>query len=234
MRCERAMIDGKPIGSTKKYALRGLLLLVGNTFYAFGIVISVNANIGYAPCEIFHMGLSLTTGISFGVVSIIVGIVLVVIVTISGEIIGFGTVISMIITGLIIDLLFMLNIIHKAENMIVGIIMLVAGLFIISLGSYFYISSALGVGPRDNLMVVMTRKTKMPVGVCRSIVELSITLVGWLLGGMVGIGTVISVIAIGFCIQITFNIFKFNPAEVEHETLKQTYKALKGAMRRKE
>jgi uncharacterized membrane protein YczE len=54
-------------------------------------------------------------------------------------------------------------------------------------------------------------------------VELSVTLAGWLLGGMVGIGTVISVIAIGVCIQITFAIFRFDPAAVEHETLKQTF-----------
>jgi len=83
--------------------------------------------------------------------------------------------------------------------------------------------SAFGAGPRDNLMVVLNRKTKLPVGICRSIVELSVTLAGWMLGGMVGIGTVISIIAIGFCIQITFAIFKFNPAAVEHETLKQTF-----------
>jgi uncharacterized membrane protein YczE len=65
---------------------------------------------------------------------------------------------------------------------------------------------------------------KLPVGVCRSIVELSVTFVGWLLGGMVGIGTVISVIAIGFCMQMTFAIFRFDAASVRHETLAQTFK----------
>jgi uncharacterized membrane protein YczE len=100
---------------------------------------------------------------------------------------------------------------------------LIAGLFILSLGSYFYIKSAFGAGPRDNLMIVLNRKTKLPVGVCRSIVELSVTLAGWILGGMVGIGTVISVVAVGFCIQITFAAFKFDAAAVEHETLKETY-----------
>jgi uncharacterized membrane protein YczE len=80
-------------------------------------------------------------------------------------------------------------------------------------------------------MVVLKRKTKLPVGVCRSVVELAVTLAGWRLGGMVGIGTVISVVAVGFCIQLVFTIFKFNVAAVKHETLKQTYKTLASAIR---
>jgi uncharacterized membrane protein YczE len=77
-------------------------------------------------------------------------------------------------------------------------------------------------------MVVLKRKTKLPVGVCRSFVELTVTLAGWRLGGMVGIGTVISVVAVGFCIQLVFTIFKFNAAAVEHETLKQTFDRVSG------
>jgi len=161
--------------------------------------------------------------LSIGVASIVAGVVIVVIVTICGEKIGLGTIGSMVLTGVFIDLIFTLNIIPLAVNLTVGIVMLVTGLFIISVGTCFYMKSAFGAGPRDNLMVVLNRKTKLPVGICRSIVELSVTLAGWMLGGMVGIGTVISIIAIGFCIQITFAIFKFNPAAVEHETLKQTF-----------
>ena len=105
--------------------------------------------------------------------------------------------------------------------------MLLTGLLIISFGSYFYIKSAFGVGPRDNLMVVLTKKTKLPIGVCRGIVEVTATIVGWFLGGMVGAGTVISAIAIGFFIQMTFAIFKFKAAKVEHETIYQTYRRIK-------
>ena len=107
--------------------------------------------------------------------------------------------------------------------------MLISGLFVIAIGSYFYIKSAFGVGPRDNLMVVLARKTKLPVGVCRFAIELAVTLIGWLLGGMVGIGTVISVIAIGFCIQITFKVFKFDVTAVKHETLRDTFGKINAA-----
>ena len=207
----------------RKFSIRLLILVVGTFLTALGIVFSIKANIGYAPWEVFHVGLALTTSLSIGMTSIVAGIVIVVVVTVCGEKIGLGTICSMVLTGVFIDLIFMLNIIPLAVNFIVGIVMLISGLFIISIGTCFYMKSAFGAGPRDNLMVVLNRKTKLPVGICRCIVELSVTVVGWTLGGMVGIGTVISVIAIGLCIQISFAIFKFDPAAVEHETLKQTF-----------
>ena len=211
----------------KKFAGRILILLFGSFLFALGVVLTIKANIGFAPWEVFHVGLALATGMSIGFASIVAGVVIVVIVSVCGETIGFGTVFSMVMTGVFVDLIIITDTIPLAENLTIGIAILIAGLFIISAGSYFYIRSAFGVGPRDNLMVVLNRKTKLPIGVCRSIVELAVTFAGWLLGGMVGIGTVISVIAIGLCIQITFAIFKFDVAAVEHETFKQTYNYLK-------
>ena len=104
--------------------------------------------------------------------------------------------------------------------------MLIAGLFILSFGTYFYMKSALGVGPRDNLMVVLAKKTKIPIGACRFLIELTVTLIGWKLGGMVWFGTVLFVIAIGFSIQVTFGLLKFDVTAVKHESLAYTYNAL--------
>jgi len=131
----------------------------------------------------------------------------------------------MVLIGLFIDLIF--PYIPKTENRIIGTLMLISGLFIIAVGSYFYIKSAFGAGPRDNLMVVLARKTKLPVGLCRGIIELLATVIGWFLGGMVGFGTVISVIAIGFCIQLVFKILRFDVTSVKHETLKDTFIVIK-------
>ena len=211
----------------KRFALRSLSLLFGNFLYALGIVITIKASIGYAPWEVFHVGVALVTGMSIGVTSIVAGIIIVAIVTISGEKIGFGTIVSMLLTGMFIDLIIFLDIVPAVEGLVKGIAMLIAGLFVVSFGAYFYISSAFGAGPRDNLMVVLTRKMKLPIGVCRSIVELTVTIAGWRLGGMIGIGTVISVIGVGLCIQLTFTILKFDATAVEHETLMETYKSLK-------
>jgi uncharacterized membrane protein YczE len=208
----------------KQFLMRFINVIIGLFLYAFGIVLMINANIGYAPWEVFHVGLSKTIGWTIGFCSIIAGIIIVIIVWILGEKPGFGTIASMILTGIFIDIIIFSNIIPKANNLIIGIVMIIAGLFIIAFGSYFYIKSAFGVGPRDNLMVVLARRTKLPVGLCRCIVELLVTTIGWILGGMVGIGTIIAVISIGFCIQIIFKIFKFDITAVEHETFSDTFK----------
>ena len=213
----------------KRFFLRILTLLAGLFSFALGVVITIKANIGYAPWDVFHVGLANTTGLSIGIVSIITGITIVVIVTILGEKPGFGTIMNMFVIGLFIDILF--PHITIAQNLIIGFLMLIFGLFIISIGSYFYIKAAFGTGPRDSLMVALARRTKLPVGLCRCIIELMATIIGWVLGGLVGIGTVISVIAIGFCVQITFKILKFDVTAVKHETLRDTYVMLKSSMR---
>ncbi len=211
----------------KIFILRFCRLMLGLFLYATGIAVTIQANIGYAPWDVFHVGLSKTIGISIGTASIAIGMVLVIIVLLLGEKIGMGTVLNMILIGLFLDLILWLKIIGVAPNMAVGVVMLIAGLFIIAIGSYFYIGSAFGAGPRDSLMVAVNRKTNLPVGVSRTAVELIAVVVGWVLGGMVGIGTVISVIAIGFCVQITFKLFKFVPKDVRHESLADYYRILK-------
>ncbi|MCL2085075.1 MAG: hypothetical protein FWH06_07455 [Oscillospiraceae bacterium] len=211
----------------KVFFLRVSHMLTGLVLYALGIVITIKANIGYAPWEVFHVGLADTAGLSIGTASIIAGTAIVITVTALGEKFGLGTIASMVLTGVFIDIILLTGLIPAAENLPAGMMMLIAGLFTISIGSYFYMKSAFGVGPRDNLMVVLARRTGLPAGVCRSIAEVSVTLIGWLLGGMVGIGTIVSVIAIGSCIQITFRALKFDVTAIKHETLRDTYTSLR-------
>ena len=209
--------QGNPL---KHFFVRLSSMMLGLLFYAIGIVITIKANVGYAPWDVFHVGLAHKTGLSIGLVSIIVGLAIVILVTSLKEKFGLGTILNMIFIGFFLDLIF--PYVPIAKNMVIGFVMLIAGLFIISIGSYFYIKSGFGVGPRDNLMVVLARKTKLPAGLCRFAVELVATGIGWFLGGMVWIGTVVSAIAIGFCIQITFRFFKFDVTAVKHETVMET------------
>ena len=206
-----------------EFMIRFLNLVLGLFLFALGIVLTINANIGYAPWEIFHVGLALTTGMSIGAATIITGFAILAIVVVFGEKVGLGTILNVVLIGVFIDLILIAGVIPVLSNFFNGVIMLIAGLFFISVGSYFYIKSAFGAGPRDSLMVLIRRKTNLSVGVCRSAIELTAALVGWLMGGMVGAGSVISVIAIGFYIQITFTLLKFDVAAVKHETLRETF-----------
>lgn len=200
------------------YILRFLKLNFGLFLYGLGIIVTMRANIGYAPWEVLHSGVSQTLGVSIGLVNTAVGAIIVVIVFLLGEKIGLGTIFNMFMIGLFLDLILFLDFIPLFNNFFIGTLVHILGLFIISLGTYFYIYSAFGAGPRDSLMVAVTRKTGLPVGLCRGIVEFSVVLIGWLLGGLVGLGTVISALSIGVCVQITFRLLKFDPTQVKHET----------------
>lgn len=213
----------------KQFYLRLLRLLLGLFLYSLGIVVTIRANIGYAPWDVFHVGLAKTIGINIGTASIIVGVIIVIATLLLGEKLGLGTILNMVLIGIFLDMLLGFNIIPVPGNFVLGIIMNVAGLFIIALASYFYIGSAFGAGPRDSLMVALRRITKLPVGFCRGTIELLAVFFGWRLGGMIGIGTIISALAIGFCVQITFRLLKFEATEVKHETLDQTFKMLFGS-----
>lgn len=210
----------------KQYIIRFLRLNLGLFLYALGIVVIINAQIGYAPWDAFHVGLGKTFGISIGTASILTGIVIGIITIILGEKLGIGTILNMVLIGLFLDIIMAFHIIPVLDNMFLGIIMVIAGMFIISLASYFYIESGFGAGPRDSLMVAITRLTGFKIGICRGSIELVAALVGWALGGMIGIGTVISAFAIGFCIQTTFKVLKFDATAIKHETMDVTYKNL--------
>ena len=200
------------------YILRFIKLNFGLFLYGLGIIVTMRANVGYAPWEVLHSGISQTLGVSIGLVNTAVGAIIVALVFLLGEKIGLGTIFNMFMIGLFMDLILFLDFIPLFNNFWIGTLVLILGLFIISLGTYFYISSAFGAGPRDSLMVAITRKTGLPVGLCRGILEVSVVLIGWFLGGMVGLGTVISAFVIGFCVQITFKLLKFDPTLVKHET----------------
>lgn len=211
---------------TKQFIKRLIILNIGLFLYSLGIAFTLNAQIGFAPWEVLHVGMAKTFGYSIGTISIIVGLFILLITAFCGEDVGIGTIANMIVIGLVLDLILFLDFLPVAGNMFFGLLMLVSGLFIIALGSYFYIASAFGAGPRDGLMVLLTRKTGLPIGVCRGSIELTAVIIGWYLGGLVGIGTVISALAIGFCIQITFKLLNFDPTKIHHERIQETYKIL--------
>jgi uncharacterized protein len=210
----------------KQFSIRIIRLIWGLFLYALGIVVTINAHIGYAPWDVFHVGFSNTVGISIGTASIVAGVFIIILIVLLGEKLGIGTLLNMVLIGVFMDIILESHIIPVLNNFLLGVLMMIAGLFIIALGSYYYIGSAFGAGPRDSLMVALTRKTGLPIGICRVAIELTAVFVGWRLGGMIGLGTIISAFAIGFCIQITFKFLKFDTTQVKHETLNQTYKML--------
>jgi len=207
-----------------KFVTRFIRLFLGLFLYAVGIVLTMKANIGYASWEVFHAGLSTVFGIQIGTVSILVGLVLCVISLLAGEKLGLGTLCNMIFIGLFMNLLLGLDLFPTLSNFYLGVLQMVVGLFVISVATVYYISSGFGAGPRDSLMVVLTRKTRLSVGTCRSGLEILVVVIGALLGGSFGIGTILAAVLIGFCVQITFKLFRFDPTTVVHENFMDTFR----------
>ncbi|HPE93664.1 MAG TPA: hypothetical protein PLQ90_07775 [Sphaerochaeta sp.] len=210
----------------KAVVIRLFRLFFGLFLYAVGIVLTMQAHIGYAPWEVFHAGIAKVMGVQIGTVTILVGLVIGIAVMLFGEPLGLGTVCNMVVIGLFMNILLASGLFAELSNPVLGVVQLIAGLFVISLASYFYISSGFGAGPRDSLMVLLSRKTKFSVGTCRGAIEVGVTAAGFLLGGFLGWGTLLSAVLIGFCIQITFKVLHFDPKKVAHEDFVSSYRKL--------
>lgn len=210
------------------YIKRTGKVLLGLVIYAVGLLLGIQANIGLAPWDAFSIGVSNITGISYGNVSIITGIVILVAVVAMKEKIGIGTVLNTVLIGLFVDIFMSLNIVPKMTNMLAGTVMLLTGQFIVSLATYFYISPGMGCGPRDTLMVALGKRFQnVPIGAIRGMIEGTVLTIGFLLGAKVGIGTIIAVFGMSFIIQNTFKHLKFDVKAVVHESLFDTVKNFK-------
>lgn len=193
-------------------------LLFGFIFCACSTVIALKSNLGLSSWDVFHQGLSNLTGLTMGQISMIVGLIVVTITVYLKLEIGIGTIANILLVGVFIDIINYLNIIPESTNLFTGVIMLIGSLLMMAIGSYLYI----GCGPRDGLMVVLVRITKKPVGLIRFYIELGVLITGCILGGTVGVGTLITAFCLGPCIQLVFKIFNFNVNELKHKNLKES------------
>ncbi len=210
------------------YAKRFLRLLSGLLLYGLGVYLIVQANIGLAPWEAFSMGLTLLTGLSFGDIVVLSGLVIVGIDLLLKEKIGFGTLLNAILIGKFIDLFTWMDLVPAMSGYLTGIPLLLLSQVVIALASFLYMGAGMGCGPRDALMVALgKRMPKAPIGLVRGGLEGTVLLIGWLLGAKVGLGTVIAVFGIGFIIQYTFQFLHFDVKAVRHENLLDTIKIWK-------
>lgn len=210
----------------REYARRAGWLLCGLLVSAVGITMMLQANVGLEPWSVLQQGIAQTCGISYGVSSILVGAAVILLAVACGEQVGLGTIANIILCGVFIDTLLALGWIPLMNGLAPGVLMLLAGLELLALGTWMYMRSALGSGPRDALMVAMARKTGRSVGLCRAAVELIIIFIGWRLGGQVGLGTVISAVGLGSLFNLNFTLLHFDAAALHQEDLAETLRRL--------
>lgn len=205
-----------------KYTRKLLRVFLGIILYALGVVITIEARIGFSPWEVFHAGLANVLNLQIGTMSIIVGLVLITITALLGEKIGIATILNIVFIGLVVNLILNAKIGPTAQKFPIAVIQMIIGLFIMVFATYLYISAGLGAGARDAFMVLIHRKTGVKVGIVRSLIEITVTILGALMGGLFGWGTIMAAVVIGVALQTVFRIFNFDPRTVEHEDVKTT------------
>ena len=207
----------------KNYLSRTVSLVFGLFLFALGLYLNIQANIGLAPWEAFSMGVANLIRLSYGNVVVLTGMVILLIDVALKEKVGFGTIFNVLLIGKFADLIASWSVIPKMTAFLPGLAMLLVGQISVCVGSYFYIGAALGCGPRDALMVALgKRMKKTPIGAIRGLIEGTVLVIGWLLGAKVGIGTAISVLGIGFVLQWTFRLLRFDVKNVAHENILET------------
>lgn len=202
---------------------------------AFGVgeYLTIQADLGTAPWDTFNMGLHRTFGISFGTASIAVALLILVIDALMREPIGVGMILDAILVGKTIDLLNFLDLVKPAGSTAGGVALMLCGIVIMGFSQAAYMGAALCCGPRDTLLVGLKKRLPMlPIGAI-SITMLSVvTLAGWLLGGTVGIGTLIGAFLIGPVMQLDFHILRFDPTGVQHQTLEETFSVIRSSIKK--
>ncbi|SFC01849.1 YczE/YyaS/YitT family protein [Butyrivibrio sp. YAB3001] len=211
---------------TTRAIITNMLLAAVSLFVnGFGVYLTIQANIGAGPWDVLNLGLSKTLGILYGTASVAISYAILGVDIALKEPIGIAMFIDAFVVGKAVDFFNKINVVPKCDSMLKGIVVMLIGLVIMAYTQYTYMSASLGCGPRDTLLVALAKRAnKIPIGAV-SIALLSLaTFIGWLLGGPVGVGTLICAFATGPIMQMAFSSVKFDATHVHHQHLADSVK----------
>ena len=184
-------------------------LVVGLFLYGFGIALMVRGAIGVPPWDVLSQGISLRTGLPFGLVTNIIGAAVLLLWIPIRQKPGIGTVANVLLIGPSARL--GLWLFPQFDGLWLQIPAFIAGLAVLALATGMYIGADFGPGPRDGLMTGLHRRTGWPIGMVRTAIEASVLLAGWAMGGDAGWGTLAFALAIGPMCAITMRWFAATP-----------------------
>lgn len=212
----------------KDIMLHSLIAAAGLFCCGIGIYLTIQANIGVSPWDVLHQGIAGKTGMLYGNVSVTVALLVVIVDIILHEPIGIGMFLDAFIVGKAVDLCGWLNFVPAQTSLPRGILCFLLGQTITAFGIRIYMSCALGCGPRDTLLVALCKRTGWKIGPVNIVVFAIVTLAGWLMGGQVGIGTILSVLYMGPALQTVCRLTQFDAAKVTHQNLLESWRILTG------
>ena len=201
--------------------MRWIALVSGLGLFAFGIVLLLESRLGLSPWDVLSQGIAKHSPLmSFGNANIASALVVLVVAWRLGARVCPGTVANAILIGLYLDLFLSLGVVKRMghEPLAVRVLELVVGILLIGGATALYIGAALGAGPRDSLMLVVSRRSGVRVGTVRTAIESAVTVGGFALGGKVGIGTLAFAFGIGSAVEASFWLLARSPASLSSAT----------------
>ena len=203
--------------------LNMLLAAVSLFFNGFGVYLTIQANIGAGPWDVLNLGVSRTLGILYGSASIAISLTILVIDILLREPIGIAMFIDAVVVGKSVDFFNHINAVPARTSLWTGIPVMILGLVIMAYTQYTYMIASLGCGPRDTLLVGLAKRVKrLPIGAVSIALLSTATLIGWLLGGPVGIGTLICAFCTGPIMQLAFSTVRFDATGIRHQRLQES------------
>ena len=194
-----------PDNANRQLTRRTTQLFAGLVLYGIGMALMVESRLGLTSWDVFHQGLSQVTGVSFGLVVILLGIPILLLWIPLRQRPGFGTVANLLVIGVVVD--GALGVIPDGP-LLIRAGYLVSGILVIGVGTGLYIGARMGPGPRDGLMTgIVARFPRLSLRLVRTVLELTVLGLGWLLGGTVGLGTLAFALSIGPLAQLFIPMF---------------------------
>ena len=181
---------------------RVLILFFGLAIFGLGDGLIIQSGLGNAPWSVLAQGISLNSGLSIGTSTLIIGALVLSLWIPLKERPGFGTLSNILIISLFIEIA--TNIFPKQEDLVPGLIFTLVGIAMVGIGSALYITCGLGPGPRDGAMTGIHQRTGIRVGRVRMGIEVTVLIVGALLGGKIGLGTALFALLVGQAVAVSF------------------------------
>ena len=212
--------------SRKTIILQWLQIEAGLLVFSFGVHLTIFANIGLAPWDCLGMGISYHTPLNYGLSMTCMAVIILIIDLCLHERIGYGTIIDALLTGNFVQMYNDLNPFPENQNLWMGVALMLTGFVFMALGMWIYMKAAQCCGPRDSLLVgIGKRLPRLPIGLVEILLWAWVLLIGWLLGGPVGIGTLISTFGAGAVMQLVYSVIHFEPREIRHRNVIEVTKA---------
>lgn len=185
---------------------RWAFLLVGLALFGIGVALMVRAELGLGPWDVLHQGIARLVNMQIGTVTILVGVPIMLAWLPLRQRVGVGTVLNILMIGTVTNIV--LGMLPHVDDLLLRATLMLSGVALMGFGTGVYLSSHMGAGPRDGLMIGLAERTGWSVRLVRTIIELTVLLTGVLLGGTIGLGTLVFAFGIGPVVQFSLRLFR--------------------------